>query len=356
MLDDLNRIKKFDTGQVAESIESLPLQMKQVLDEARLIKVPASYSKISQVVVNGMGGSNLGMHIIKAAFADQIKVPVTLTAGYDVPAFVDKNTLYILSSYSGSTEEILSVYQEVKKRGAKVMAIVSSGKSKLEKLMIKDNIPGYIFKPKFNPSNQPRLGLGYSIFGMLVLFAKIGLIKINAAEFEEIITHLELWSKKLRPQEESSVNDGKKIAQKLFEKMPILVASQFLAGNLHAFRNQICENSKNFANYLILPDLNHFAMEGLANPKSNKDCLAFLFFESDLYHSRIQKRLTLTKEIVKKNKIDVIEHKMRGESKIEQSFELLQLGAWISFYLGILNQVNPIEIKWVDWFKKKLDE
>lgn len=356
MLDDIARIKKFDTGRVAESIEALPQQMRQVLGEATLIKVPASYSKVTQVVVNGMGGSNLGMHIIKAAFADQIKVPVTLTAGYDVPAFVDKNTLYVLSSYSGSTEEVLSVYQEVKKRGAKIMAIVSKGNSKLEKLMIKDNIPGYIFKPQFNPSNQPRLGLGYSIFGLSVLLAKAGLFKIDLPEFEEIIAHLELFGKALLPIESSKINIAKKIAISLKDKLPILVSAQFLSGNLHAMRNQICENSKNFATYLILPDLNHFAMEGLANPSSNKDNLVFLFFESDFYLPRIQKRLQLTKEIVKKNKIEVVGHKLKGISKTEQAFELLQLGCWISFYLGILNQVNPIEIKWVDWFKKKLEE
>ncbi|KKR22047.1 MAG: Bifunctional phosphoglucose/phosphomannose isomerase [Parcubacteria group bacterium GW2011_GWE2_39_37] len=356
MLDNIARIKKFDTGRVAESIEMLPLQMKQVLDEARLIKIPASYSKIDHVVINGMGGSGLGTHIIKAAFADQINVPISLTPGYEVPANVNKNTLYVLSSYSGTTEEVLSVYQEVKKRKAKIIAIVSKGNSKLEKLMIKDNIPGYIFKPQFNPSNQPRLGLGYSIFGMLVLFAKTGLFKINVPDFEKIITNLELRGKELRTQEETKINHAKKIAQRLFGKLPILVAGEFLIGNLHAFRNQICENSKNFATYLILPDLNHFAMEGLANPASNKKDLTFLFFKSAFYQDRLKKRVELTDQVVKKNKIETVMHELKGETKVEQVFELLQLGTWISFYLGILNQVDPVQIKWVDWFKKKLDE
>lgn len=354
MLDDIARIKKFDTGRVADSIEALPLQMKQVLDEARLIKIPAGYSKIDHVVINGMGGSGLSTHIIKAAFAEQINVPISLTPGYEVPANVGKNTLYVLSSYSGTTEEVLSVYQEVKKRKAKIMAICSKGNSKLEKLMIKDNIPGYIFKPQFNPSDQPRMGLGYSIFGMLVLFAKTGLLKLNVPEFEKIITDLEIMSKSLRPQEESKMNDAKRIAQKLFGKLPILVAGEFLTGNLHAMRNQICENSKNFATYLILPDLNHFAMEGLANPASNKKDLTFLFFKSDFYHERFKRRVELTDQVVKKNKIETVCHQLKGESKMEQVFELLQLGTWVSFYLGILNQVDPVKIQWVDWFKKQL--
>lgn len=356
MLDNIARIKKFDAGHVAETIEALPLQMKQVLEEARLIKVPTSYKKITHVVVQGMGGSNLAVHIIKSVFADQLKVPITITSDYEVPACVDKNTLYVLSSYSGTTEEVLSVYPEVKKRGAKLMGIVSKGKGKLEKILIKDKIPCYIFNPMFNPANSPRLGLGYSIFGMLVLLAKAGLFKIEESEFENIIKNLELFGNELKAIEKISNNTAKKFALKLQHKIPVLVSSQFLSGNLFTLRNQICENSKNFATYLILPDLNHFAMEGLANPTDNKNNLIFLFFESDFYHPRIQKRFSLTKEVVKKNKIEVLDYKLRGETKLEQAFELLQLGSWISFYLGILNQVNPVENKWVDWFKKKLDE
>ena len=104
-LDNLNQFKKFDSGQVAESIEHLPDQIRQVLEEARLIKIPRDYSKATQVVINGMGGSNIGAHIIKSVFNGQIKIPINIIPGYQVPAHVNKNTLYIISSYSGNTEE-----------------------------------------------------------------------------------------------------------------------------------------------------------------------------------------------------------------------------------------------------------
>ena len=63
-LDDKKVYQKYDTGQVAKSIELLADQVRQVLEEARLIKIPREYSKISQVVVNGMGGSNVGAGIV----------------------------------------------------------------------------------------------------------------------------------------------------------------------------------------------------------------------------------------------------------------------------------------------------
>ncbi|NTU99012.1 hypothetical protein HGA64_03340 [Candidatus Falkowbacteria bacterium] len=356
MLDDLNRIKQFDTGKVAESISSLAEQMQQVLEEAKLIKIPESYKDITQIVVKGMGGSNLGAHIIKDALADKLPVPLNISAGYDIPASVNSKTLYVLSSYSGTTEEVLSVYNEVKKREAKIIAIVSEGNSQLEKIIKDDNIPAYIFKPKYNPSNQPRLGLGYSIFGIASLLSSTGIFDFDRAILEGIIRNLQTWDESLQLSTPTKNNPAKTIASAIYKKQPILVGAEFIGGNLRAFRNQICENSKNFASFLVLPDLNHFAMEGLANPASNTETLSFVFFDSNLYHPRIQKRARLTKEVIKNNNIPVIEHLLMGETPLEQSFELLQLGSWTSFYLGILNQVNPVEIKWVDWFKQKLAE
>ena len=80
----------------------------------------------------------------------------------------------------------------------------------------------------------------------------------------------------------------------------------------------------------------------------------FLFFDSALDAPRVQKRAVLTKKVIKKNKLDYVNYKLRGKTKLEQSLEMLQLGAWITFYLADLNKIDPIKIPWVDWFKKQL--
>ena len=138
--------------------------------------------------------------------------------------------------------------------------------------------------------------------------------------------------------------------------MPILASGGFLAGNLHTLRNQINECGKNYSSYLVLPDLNHYAMEGLVYPKANKKDIAFLFFDSKLFHERVQKRAILTKQVVKKNGINVLSYQLRGKTKLEQAFELLQFGSWLSYYLGMQNNVDPVKITWVDWFKKELEK
>lgn len=351
------QFSKSGAGGVAESISLLADQMRQVLDEQHLIKIPREYGKVKQAVVSGMGGSNIGAGIVKAVFSDRVKAPISIVPGYEVPAYVDKNTLYILSSYSGTTEEPLSTYKEAKKRGAKIIAITAGGKNNvLEKLMMKENIPGYIFKPEYNPSGQPRLGIGYSAFGMAVLMAKAGLFEIKEKEALDVIAELELWDRELRPSEKDNINSAKRLAKELFGKQIILVGAEFLLGDLRTLRNQFCETSKNFATYLTLPDLNHFALEGLAFPKSNKKDLVFFFFDSQLYHPRIQRRGELTKEVVKRNGIKVVSYKLKGKTKFAQGFEMLQLGSWVTYYLGRLNGVDPVKVPWVDWFKKELEK
>ncbi len=354
-LDDQRQYAKLDPNFVGQSIELLPDQMRQVLGEAPLIKIPRDYARVTQVVVNGMGGSNLGTHFTRSAWADEIKVPVTITPGYTIPAHVGKNTLYLVSSYSGTTEEPLSAIKEAKKRGAKLAAITeNSPKSKLCKLMLKENIPGYIFKPEYNPSGQPRLGLGYSIFGQAVILAKAGMFTLKVKAMEDIIGRLEIWTRGLRPLSPSRQNPAKKLAAAIYDRIPTLIGAEHLVGNLHVARNQINECSKHFANYLEIPDLNHYTMEGLKFPIANKRNLVFVFFESALYSPRVRKRFALTKQVVKKNGIKVISYELKGGDKLTQSFELLQLGAWLSYYLGILNRVNPADIPYVDWFKAQL--
>ncbi len=354
-LDNQKLYEKLDPHFVGKSIEYLPDQMRQVLAESRLIKIPREYSQVTQVVVCGMGGSNLGTHFTRSAWSDQIKVPITIIPDYHLPAHVNKNTLVLLSSYSGTTEEVLAAAKEAKKKKAKLAAISeNSPKSKLLKLMLKDDIPGYIFKPEYNPSGQPRLGLGYSIFGQAVILAKAGLFKIKVDEIEAIINKLELWTRKLRANVPTRSNQAKKLALLINKKTPILISAEHLKGNTHIIRNQINESSKNFATYLELSDMNHYTMEGLKYPVNNKKNLIALFFDSLLYDKRIQKRSQLTRQVIKKNKIPVVSHQLKAKNKLTQAFELLQLGAWLSYYMGILNQVDPVKIPYVDWFKEQL--
>lgn len=341
------QIKKLDKSNLLGSIELLGKQCEEAWREVKKIKTPKDYHQVQNIVVTAMGGSALGAHLIGALFADNLRRPLEVVRGYGLPAYVGPKTLLILSSYSGNTEETLAAARVAQKRKAKILGLATGGK--LAKFLQSNNYPAYIFKPTYNPSNQPRMGLGYSIFGQLGLLAKCDLLKINEQEIKSAIKSLSN-----SPFSKGRENTPQKFATALKNKIPIIVASEFLLGNGHIMANQINENAKSFAAYFELPELNHHLMEGLKNPAANKKNLMFFLLNSDLYLPRNQKRYKILKTVLVKNKISFVEYRPAGKTKLLQAFEILSLGNYLSFYLSMSYNLDPAPVPWVDFFKKEL--
>jgi len=350
-IDNLSEMQKLDKSNVLGSVDALSQQCLHAWEEVSKINIPANYKEVNKVLVCGMGGSALGAHVIQALFSDS-KIMIDIKRSYDLPGWVDDQTLIILSSYSGSTEETISCAKQALAKKLKCLIIATGGQ--LGEIAEKENIPWYKINPTYNPSNQPRMAVGYSIFGQIALLAQTGLIDIQKDEVKDVINFLENREKGFKPTVESSVNFAKSTAQKILGKIPVLVAADFLEGSVHVFNNQLNENAKNFSNFAYIPELNHHLMEGLKFPESNPKNLVFIFFKSSLYSEIIQKRFALTKDVVEKNNLSTVEVRLTGQSRLEQVFEVIQFGAFTAFYLSMLNNLDPAPIPWVDYFKEQL--
>src|SRR4030042_4544098 len=102
-LDDINEIDKLDSGNMIGSLESLGDQLKVSWSEAKKVEIPREYKEVRNIVVSGMGGSALGAHFVRSVF--DVSLPLQIVNGYELPSFVGENSLVIVSSYSGETEE-----------------------------------------------------------------------------------------------------------------------------------------------------------------------------------------------------------------------------------------------------------
>lgn len=339
-LNNLEEIKKLDPKNVYRSTEMLADQCEQIWNDSQKLNFPAEYKNVKNIVVCGMGGSAYGGHIALSLFKDDLNVPIVVNNDYDLPKFVNEDSLVILTSYSGSTEETLSCAIEAFQRKAKVTGLTSGGKL-VEKL---DGKPFFMFDPKFNPSGQPRLGTGYIVLGTLAILTGIGLLNINA-EVKQAIEDLKSSQDQIKKLAQDS-------AQKLHNKIPIIFSGDFLEGNAHIIRNQFNETSKSFSSFHVIPELNHHLMEGLKNPKDKN--LGVLFLDSDLYPEIIQKRIKLTKEVVSKNGVPYLGYKAIGNTKLSQSLSVLSFGGYLTLYLALLYGLDPSLIPWVDFFKENL--
>jgi glucose/mannose-6-phosphate isomerase len=346
ILDSREEIAKIDKQNVLGSIEALPQQCIHAWEETSKIEVPDSYRKIDKVVMCGMGGSGLGARVIESLYADEIKVPLVRVNDYHLPKWIDENTLVICSSYSGETEETIQNVKEAIAKKTKWMAIGAG--NTLIKMAQEHRVPYYQINPKYNPSNQPRMAIGYSIVGQLVLVSKAGLIEFTKNDIDQVIPPMKSVIEK--------TDEAKNLAIKIEDKIIAFISASHLIGATHTINNQLNENAKVFSADFSIPELNHHLLEGFSHPNVNRSILFAFFINSSLFPERIIKRFEMTREVLKKNNIEIFEYKAKAENKIAQVFETIQFGAYVNFYLSMLYGQNPAPIPWVDYFKTRLGQ
>jgi len=196
ILDDRQQIATLDKSNVLGSIEQLPDQILQAWQESSRVQFTFP-TDIRHVVIAGMGGSALGARVIKSLYANKLAIPFEFICDYSLPAYVGADTLVILSSYSGTTEETLAAAQTAQAKQAQIAVITSGGD--LLQLAQNHHYPHYQIKADHNPSNQPRMAIGYMIVGTLGLLPAANLIKLDEAELTATVEFLKQNRLNLRP-------------------------------------------------------------------------------------------------------------------------------------------------------------
>lgn len=355
-LDDTQAVLKLQGGEnVINSIDGLGKQLAQAWKESSQISIPESYHNVTSIIVCGMGGSRFPALILKDLFKKYLKVPLEIQDNYYPPAWVNEKTLVVLSSYSGSTEEVLFSGKTAQKRGAnKIIGLTAGGE--LNGFLKKNNFPGYIFEPTYNTSRQPRIGTGYMMGGLLGILIKLHLIDIKSQEIDHAIGALDTLLASYKIDVPLTANKAKQVAQKIYDHYPYYVVSEFLTGVGNAIQNQTNETAKSISSFRVISELNHHLMEGLKHPQTHSEIALFIFFYSNFYSDPMKKRFQITREVVEKNNIKTLWHELAGITQIEQVFELLGFGGYVTMYLSSLYGEDPTSIPYVDYFKKKLKE
>jgi len=330
---------------VLDTVNFLPDQLWEAWEESRKVSLPEHYRNFKRVLVCGMGGSALGGRVVHFFAADKSSASIEVSTNYDLPAYVDSETLVIISSYSGNTEETVNCLSQAVEKSLPIFVISSGGK--LSEVAVEKSLPIYRIDPHFNSSGQPRLAVGYSIGAIFGVMASTGVLQETDENIREVVDFLKEKQGELQ-------SKGEEMAKAIQGKLPILIASEHLVGSIHVMKNQLNESAKSFSASFDIPELNHHLMEGLKNPSDATSKLLFIFFSSNLYHERVQKRYPLTIEVVEKNKASTYEYKLSGGNKLQQVFEVIQLGSYIQMYLGALYGEDPLAIPWVHYFKAKM--
>jgi len=353
-LDKIEDLLAFDKKRVYESITLFGEQIEQAYNEIGKLDIPKEYYQASNIVIAGMGGSALGGRVVDSLIPQRVRVPIEVFTEFYIPNYVNQNSLVILSSYSGTTQETLRDAYEALKKKAKIFVITTGGK--LEEFAHKEGIPAYIFNPENNPSSQPRLALGYSVTAILALLGKCEYINLTNSEIKEVVSFVKSLILDYKRENPEASNLAKKIAKDLRGYLPVIVTSEHLIGSCHAFKNQLNETAKTFSTLFDIPELNHHLLEGLKNPMRLRELVKFLIVESKLFTPEVSKRYPVTKEVIIKNGYPVITYEAFGKNRLLQVFELIILSYFVAYYLAFLYQEDPASIPWVDYFKSRLQD
>lgn len=313
-------------------IEDLPHHIRDAVKLASGVKVDGD---INSVLVTGMGGSGIPANIVAALLKDS-KIPVVVNKDYVIPAFVNDKTLVFVVSYSGNTEETLSAFKEVQKKHAKLVVVTSGGKLKQSDVGVKQ-----IIIPAGMP---PRSAVGFLLFPILVVLHNSKILKLSNDEILKVVDALHL--RELR-------SKAVELSQQLFGKIPLVYASPSLEPVALRWKQAINENAKQHAFWNVFPELNHNEMMAY---NSNSSAFHVVLLRDEKDGVRIQKRIDLTKAVVKKAGASVTEVMLKGESLLVKMMTAIFMGDLVSYHLGIKNNADPAETIMIEEFKTKLSK
>ena len=300
------------------------------------------------VVSAGMGGSAIGGDLLCALAAPLATVPLLVQRDYGLPGYFGPHTLILACSYSGNTEETLSVAKEARERGVPLVVITTGGR--LAELSHEWGISPLTF---VYPA-QPRETLGYGLLLPLGALTRMDLLPDLTPDVEEAIVVLERLQEEIASSVPLARNPAKELAHWLYGCLPFVCGAGLLAPVARRWKGQFNENSKSWAVCEELPEMDHNAVAGMANPAGFARQVRAIFLTSDHDHPRNRVRQEVTRRLYEEAGTPCRTVAARGKSPLTQVLSSALLGDASSYYLAMLYRADPTAIPAIKSLKEAL--
>ncbi len=342
MLDDLKIFHEKDT---ADTLGATEHQTEQ-LGRKCTLKGDTTFSGIQNVVFAAMGGS-----AIAATFAQSwaaIAKPFEIVRGYDIPAYVGKDTLVVAASSSGNTEETLSALVEAEEKGAQIAVITGGGKLQQvaeEKGYLLAELPKLPFS-RFNTFTNLR--------ALTQILEVTGIFEEGCvSELESAAMFLNEACKDFRPDVSTAKNRAKRIAQELLGQSIVLYSGPKAYPAAYKWKVSFNENAKQVAWTGQYPEFNHNEFSGWSKQPVDKP-YAVIELHSSFENERVQKRFGLSERLLSGVRPASLVVDLEGDTLLKQLLWGAMLGEYVSLYLAFASGVNPVPLPLVDKLKTAL--
>ncbi len=351
ILNDTDAMRALDPDEMLRRIREFPQQVRDAwANVSQWEPGKARASRPHEILVLGMGGSAIGADLVAGLLADELPVPLLVHRGYGLPAWVDGDTLVVASSYSGGTEETLSGWEEAGNKGARRLAVTTGGK--LAKAAGEAGVPLLTFEY----DSQPRAALGHSFTLMLGLLWKLGLIEDPSLKVEAAAALLEQVQEEWQPEVPLDGNWPKQIAAWWHGHMPVVFGAEHLTVIARRWTTQLNENAKHWGLWAEMPELNHNVVVGFDHPPMMQEGTRVICLRSEQYHERISARFDITTRLLEQAGVEWGSIEAVGEDRVSELLWMNLLGDYATYYLALLNGVDPTPVEPISQLKSKLAE
>ena len=347
-LDDPTLYTALDPSGLRQRIRALPEHCIAAWNQSRVHQLPPEWATADKVVIGGMGGSAIAGDLVSDLLAGPDSVPVLVVRDLRIPFALDEDALFIACSYSGNTEETLALFDQAVKAGAKILAIGSGGilAQRAKEIGIPFLTVGI--------ATEPRTALGYNLMLLLGALKQAGLATIVDDDVTAAIDALERRAPRLHEDSPLANNPAKKLAVELVNKVIVVYGSGLFSGVARRWKSQFNENAKTWAFSEVVPEVLHNSAEAYASASPVADRITGLVLEPAAGEGCHARHNNVVSQLLIKN--HVAHQVVTGEtgSPLQQLLEMLLLGDYVSYYLALLQGVDPAPNPTIDVAKMLL--
>jgi glucose/mannose-6-phosphate isomerase len=343
-----------DSLRFLEAVAGLPEQLAAAHEAAAAIPAHTlpKPEPVRNIVMLGMGGSGIAGDVIATTLNDELAVPVSVLKQIRTPAYVGPNTLAFAISYSGDTEETVSMARGAIGQGAQVVAISCGGE--LERLA---RDAGALHVP-CPPGYLPRAAIGALVAPLAEVLVRMGFAPGANASLMYAQAQLAQRRAACRPDVEGAANPAREIARQIGRTIPLFYGGGAI-GAVAAYRWKcdVNENAKAPAFWHSYPELGHNEICAWGQHGDvTRQLLTLVEVRHGYEHDRLKRRFDAGREQIDECVHQILSVEAEGEGRLAQLLDLMYLGDWASCYLALQNDVDPGPIDAILTLKARLAE
>ncbi|HLF70789.1 MAG TPA: bifunctional phosphoglucose/phosphomannose isomerase [Dehalococcoidia bacterium] len=353
-LDDSHLRLRLDKEGSYERNRDFPQQLRDAWNAARDFSLPEAYAHPRGLVVAGMGGSAIAGDYMQALAFHAADVPIAVIRGYDLPAWVVAGVTVIACSHSGNTEETLSVFAKARERGANVIAVTTGGR------LLRDASAAGLPVFAYEFPGEPRSAFGHGLMRLLGIGRAVAKLQLGSAPDDSSIVAAidEVASMRVSLSEETpeAENPAKQLARRLHGRLALFIGGDFLWPAAKRWKTQVNENADSFAMADELPELHHNTVVGLGLPPDIASRIRGVILQHAGLSPRMKARCDVTAEVLDRANLAYERLDAGGTTPLAGLLRDAYLQNMTTYYLGLLNGVDPFAVTNIDFLKQRLSE